>query len=276
MKHKLLTIIAGLMIFPASVMAQSCSKSTDKGNTPDEGIKKITVMTYNVGAFQKYMKDSEPLIAKIIRENNANIVSLNELDSCNTRCGLGSFPLRTLANDLGGWNYHFSSAMAWSQGAYGNGITCSPKLKPIATYTVSLPKSDGSEKRSMSVIEFEKFVFASTHLDYKGEDAPMVQAEKITGWCSGKFGKSGKTVILCGDFNCTPDSKVIRYFGENWSIISPYEATFPSKGSCIDYIMVLKNGASYKVQESSVCTQSEAGDIYKASDHLPIKAVIVF
>lgn len=263
-----------LVMTPVALNAQHCRKCG--GNCSDSQKQTITVMTYNVGAFGKYMDDSEPLVAAIIRESGADLVSLNELDSCNTRCGLDSFPLRTLADDLGGWNFNFSRAMFWHDGAYGNGTVCSTRFHPVARYSISLPKLDGSETRSCSVMESDGFVFASTHLDFKGEMAPMEQARIITEWCTEKFGKSGKIVILCGDFNCTPNSSVIRFLNENWEIISPAETTFPASGACIDYIMVLKNGASYTVQESAVGTRFEAGDVYKASDHLPVKAVITF
>ena len=39
---------------------------------------------------------------------------------------------------------------------------------------------------------------------------------------------------------------------------------------CIDYILVLKNGARVKRLESEVRDHFESGDVKHASDHLPV------
>lgn len=47
--------------------------------------RELRLMTYNVGNFSKYRDDSLPEVARLIRECDASLVSLNELDSCNRR-----------------------------------------------------------------------------------------------------------------------------------------------------------------------------------------------
>ena len=68
----------------------------------------LCVMTYNVGAFGKYKENSIPDVAAAVRAAGADIVSLNELDSCNRRHG--TYQLEEFANAMGGWDYHFASA----------------------------------------------------------------------------------------------------------------------------------------------------------------------
>ena len=45
----------------------------------------MTLMTYNVGVFEKSGSNSMQHVAEIIKETQADIVSMNELDSCNLR-----------------------------------------------------------------------------------------------------------------------------------------------------------------------------------------------
>nr|MCR4910094.1 hypothetical protein [Bacteroidales bacterium] len=42
----------------------------------------LTVVSYNVGVFNKYVKNSSPEVAAMMREIGADVVGLCELDSC--------------------------------------------------------------------------------------------------------------------------------------------------------------------------------------------------
>ena len=84
--------------------------------------KYVTVMTYNVGAFGKYTKSSVKAVAKIIRASGADIVGLNETDSCNIRHN--TFQVKDLAKRLG-WDYSFARALRFGGGSYGNGVVSS-------------------------------------------------------------------------------------------------------------------------------------------------------
>ena len=45
----------------------------------------LRIVQYNVGAFSKEIDNSIPMIADMMKEIHADALSLNELDSCNTR-----------------------------------------------------------------------------------------------------------------------------------------------------------------------------------------------
>ena len=236
----------------------------------------VCFTTYNVGAFGKYTDNSTAMVAAMMHELGAGAIGVNEIDSVTFRKE-GHDQLREFAEALGeGWDYNFSRAMPYSGGAYGIGTLVSPEFKAISKHTVALPRCDGSEPRALSVIETEEFVVAATHLDHMSDSAQLVQAATITSWMKERYGDSSKPVVLMGDFNATPDSETLALMREDWNIVSPEEFSFPSRGAdiCIDYIMLLCNGAEYEVLDSHVVTALESGSVADASDHLPVYARI--
>ena len=231
----------------------------------------LCLATYNVGVFDKSGFDTTDMIAAMMKELGVQLLSMNELDSCNTRHN--TFQLKDFAETMGDWGFIFGPAISYKGGKYGVGVAYSSTLEPIRKYSITLEQGDGAEQRALAVCEFNDFVFASTHLDHKSATAQLAQAEILTGWASVNYGKGDKPVILCGDFNALPNSETISLMRKNWTILSPQEFTFsaqnPSK--CIDYIMVYKNASKrVKVLESKVCTQFNSGDVTVASDHLPV------
>ena len=230
----------------------------------------ITLVSYNVGVFSKYVDNSIPDVADVIRETGAAFVALNELDSCNRRHA--NFQLQDLAEAMGGWSYQFASAFPFADGAYGNGVLS--RYTVTARYQVDLPKSDGSEPRSIAVVETDDCVFASVHLDYVGELSQIHQVVALNDWFKAYYAGIRKPVFLCGDFNAEPNSETIRMMEENWTLLSgtdyTYSTTNPRK--CIDYIFAYKEAAPVKVISSEVLTEGTAD----FSDHFPIKVVVKF
>ena len=192
----------------------------------------MTLVSYNVGVFSKYEDDTTPQVAELIRKTDASLVALNELDSCNRRHAV--YQLQNLAEELGGWSFQFASAFPYAGGAYGNGVVSRDKI--LSRYKVHLPKSDGSEPRSVAVVETDRCVFASVHLDYIGERSQRDQVEALNDWFKAVYTGAKKPVFLCGDFNAEPDSETIRLMQEGWTQLSGTETTYsttnPSK--CID------------------------------------------
>ena len=223
--------------------------------------KYVTVMTYNVGAFGKYSKSSVKAVAKVIRASGADIVGLNETDSCNIRHA--TFQVRDLANRLG-WDYAFARALRFGGGSYGNGVVSSGKI--LSSYSIDLPKDTGAETRSVSVVETEDLVFASVHLDYKTEQSQFAQLKVINDHFPSRYAGYGKPVILCGDFNATPESPVMQSMDSLWTKLSVDDLTFPSKSpsKCIDYVYVLSSARGVKVNKVKVIQNK------KASDHIPV------
>lgn len=230
----------------------------------------VTLISYNVGAFSKYMDNSTGGVAQLILDNGATYVALNELDSCNRRHA--NYQLADLAAGLGDWSYQFASAFPYAGGGYGNGVVTS---KPIQNgYSVILPKGDGSEQRSVAVVETPDCVFASLHLDHKGETAAYEQMKVVNEWFTGRYSGSKKPVFLCGDFNVTPDSEVIELAKTCWTQLSGVDFTHSTTHPrhCIDFVFALTAAAPVKVLESVVLTEGTA----ELSDHFPVKVTVEY
>ena len=234
-----------------------------------EGVTRL--VSYNVGAFNKY-SNSIDMIAKMMKELDADIVGLNEVDSCTTRTGR-VHQAKKLAEKLGNWHYALATLHPYKEGLYGNAIVMSPEFKMEGKKKIQLPRESTSDEiRSCAVIKNDKFVYMATHLEVKRESARLSGAKTITEWAKENYGSSDKPVFLCGDMNCEPNDAPIKELLKDWTLLSVTENTYPSRTSkkCIDYIFVLKNKAQYELVGSAVPLNFQYGSVEEASDHLPI------
>ena len=170
--------------------------------------------------------------------------------------------------DALGYNGHFASAFPFAGGAYGNGVvSAGPVLK---SFTVPLPQLDGSEPRSIAVVETEDMVFASTHLDFKA--SYKEQASVVNEWFSTNYSGYDKPVILCGDMNSLPESDTIRELEKCWTRLSGTEPTYSTENphGCIDYILHLKGTKPVEVVSAGVIDTG----VSDLSDHLPVKVTL--
>ncbi len=242
------------------------------GFSKKEGV--LRLVQYNVGAFSKYMDNSTGMIADMLLEMQADVCSLNETDSCNTRHNV--YQVQELGKALGsGWEYTFGRAMPYRGGAYGNGVVAhAPVLK---SFNIILPKGSGSEQRSASGVETEKYVYLSTHIDHKSSEAAMQQLAVLSATLNEMYGSKNKAVFVAGDFNMEPDNAAFADFMKNFKMISARQYTFGSQtpSKCIDYIFAFNNGAQYVVEKTDVPTIFSKGDVKKASDHLPVYVDVI-
>ena len=255
--HAIITVAALVLAIA------SCGKSHEQRN--------LTLISYNVGVFSKYVDDSKAGIAALIKDCGASYVGLNELDSCNRRHD--SYQVKELAAALGeGWNFHYASAFPYNGGSYGNGIVCNRTIK--SRYRVVLPKGDGAEQRSLAVVETDECVFSTCHLDHRNKEAALSQMKTINDWMTKVYAGSQKPVFLCGDFNVTPDSDLIALAGTAWTQLSGTEFSFSTRkpSKCIDYIFALKSAAPVQVTDYKVVTEGTAD----LSDHFPLLVSVMF
>ena len=234
-----------------------------------EGV--IRLMSYNVGAFSKYT-NSIDMIAMMIKELDADIVGLNEVDSCTTRTGRVD-QAKKLSERLGGWTRMLATMHPYKEGLYGNAIVMSPDHKYTGKKKIELPKVNAKhEVRSCGVMKTDKFVYMATHLEVNSEEARLEGVKTITEWAVEHYGNSDIPVFVCGDMNCEPTSGPIIEFKKNWTLLSVTDNTYPSNPAtkCIDYIFVLKNKAQVEFVKSDVPKIFKNGDVTKASDHLPV------
>lgn len=230
----------------------------------------FTLVQYNVGAFNKYDASGFDAIARVARELGADVVTLNEVDSCTTRTGVVD-QLAAFADEMGAWNHHYAAAMPYRGGAYGVGVASSPSLHAVRAGKVSLPKLNGREPRAVAIVEYEDFVVASTHLDLTLE-SQLGQIEVLNHYIDSVYADCGKPVFLGGDFNCFPDSEPVAIMKKSWKLLTPDTFSFPSHAPdrCIDYIFVRPNGKEIIVESTSIPQQLQTVDLATASDHLPV------
>lgn len=241
----------------------------------------LRLVTYNVGAFSKYM-NSIDMISKMLKELDADAVGMNETDSCTTRSGR-VYQAKVLAEKLGGWHYYFSRSIPYQNGGYGNSIVASDDFKLQGTQKITIPApvvngKPSGEVRSCAIMKTDKFVYMAAHLDHTGgagsagEKARLEGVRLITDWAKDNFGNSDMPVFLCGDMNCEPQDAPIKKFQEDWTLLSVTDNTYPSNPGkkCIDFIFVFNNKAQYEFLKSEVPLKFENGDVTQASDHLPL------
>jgi len=264
---------ASVLAFAAILTAAlcSCSETVERSSSSEvypKGKGVTRIVQYNVGVFSKEIENSIPMVAAMMKEIGADALSLNELDSCNTRHTY--YQLRDFAEAMGGWNYKYSRAMPYKEGSYGVGIAVPEEI--LDHFTVALPKGNGSEPRACCVVETKGYVLASTHLDYMDPPSALVQAQTINDALVSKYSSSGKPVFLAGDMNSTPFSDVLTELKKEWDVISCEKNTISPKNPrvCIDFILALRNGAKYKVVGTDVPLEFKEGDVTIASDHMPV------
>lgn len=234
----------------------------------------VTLVQYNVGVFAKYDSSSVAAVANAVKELNADAVTLNEVDSCTTRTGSVD-QMAAFAQEMGGWNQHYASAMPYKGGAYGVGVAAKPELEVVRTDKVALPKLDGREPRAVAVVEYKDFVLCSTHLDLT-LGAQLGQVEVINHYVDSVYADCAKPIFLGGDLNCYPDSEPIAKLKESWTLLSPVDFSFPSHAPrvCIDFIFVRENGHKVTVENACIPQTLETSNPATASDHLPVAVTV--
>ena len=250
-------------------------------NQPAGAPMTISLMSYNVGKFNKFKSegkdgypalghDSYPEVATCISYANADVVGLNEVNKGQQT---------TLAAQLGpDWSGQFAYA---NSSNYGNAIVFNNKTSSVVKNIerINIPKTaDAGETRSVGVIEFEDYVFCVVHLDHKSDQARKDGAKIVTDWVRARygFGKTTKPVFLVGDMNCTQTAVTIKYLEKFWTRISQIGGTFPSKGTCIDFIFVFNNGIKYEVDRTEIVNPNACADARLASDHYGVYTEVTF
>ena len=178
-------------------------------NSKGEGVTRL--VTYNVGIFNKYIKDDYQLIADMMKEIDADAICMNELDN-NTNRTRHVYQLKHFASLMGSWDFEYGAAMPYDGGEYGEGVTT--RKKAVNKFSVALPKGVGAEPRVLVVMEMEDYVICTSHLDHVSSEAQLGQVELITKTMKERYGDSGKPVFLGGDMNA------MEIPGSGWTVFS--------------------------------------------------------
>ena len=276
---RILTAAALLLVVAACNKDENYNdKYGDRAVIPPKG-QSLRVMTYNIyGARATSPANAADLdaIAEVIRRQNPDFVTLNEVDVFTNRTGKDVHQARDLAEKLG-MEWHFSKAIDRDGGAV---LSKYPILEK-RSYRLPCAAEQPGEDRSLCVIRVQidgkDLYVASTHLDHLSGDASrLVQATEIRRIRDTELEGD---LILCGDLNAIPSSNVIATmtsFLTNTGPIDQY--TFPSDDPSrkIDYIMYAPI-EHFGVQNCQVVSRGDqqVGGV-DASDHRPVIADIRF
>lgn len=276
MKNDIKYFLAIFLFILVSTSACSNDDKTEEFEIPPHIIvtKKaegaIRLMAYNVAVFNRDPNDpmNYQTIANMVNEKEVDALCLNELDSCTNRTAR-DYQLEKFAGIVGGWDFKYGSAIQYSGGTYGEGVTT--KEKAVKKFTVPLPKGNGAEARVLVVMEMEDYVIATTHLDHVSAEAQLGQIRAVNEAIAQHYKDSDKPVFLGGDMNAKPDSESIKLMLKDWKIVSSTQPTFPSHKptSCIDYFLQYNNGVKCEVVHAEVVRFFKSGNTATASDHLP-------
>lgn len=280
---RILTAAALLLVVAACNKDENYNdKYGDRAVIPPKG-QSLRVMTYNIyGARATSPANAADLdaIAEVIRRQNPDFVTLNEVDVFTNRTGKDVHQARDLAEKLG-MEWHFSKAIDRDGGEYGDAVLSKYPILEKPSYRLPCAAEQPGEDRSLCVIRVQidgkDLYVASTHLDHLSGDASrLVQATEIRRIRDTELEGD---LILCGDLNAIPSSNVIATmtsFLTNTGPIDQY--TFPSDDPSrkIDYIMYAPI-EHFGVQNCQVVSRGDqqVGGV-DASDHRPVIADIRF
>lgn len=233
---------------------------------PSEEKKLLKVMSYNIhyGVGMDKKKDLAR-IAKIITDQNLDLVGLQEIESAAMAAELGR---------LTEMKFVFGASLGKKDG-YGDAILSKHPFEWVANH--SIPSASSSRYQVMGVDvdlsalygEGKKVRFLNTHFDWLrtigSQEARLATVEVIE---RAFFAESAPPAILTGDLNATPESPPLQklrekgWFTEN---LGEELVTIGSakRGKQIDYIL-LRSKESWRVVEVEVLQEPVA------SDHLPI------
>jgi len=200
-------------------------------------------------------------IATVIRKAQPDLVALQEVDHTTQRTGKVD-QTAELAR-LTGLTGVFGKAMNFSGGAYGQAIL---SKHPILSNKVHPLPGEGEPRIAFeAIVSIDQFKlkFISTHLEVS--PIPRLAQAKLL---AGLFPKQEMPVILCGDFNDTPDSETLHQF-KKWKTVPKLgpPATHPAERPTdeIDYVFTLA-GEPLLQTPTSVSILPEP----VASDHRPL------
>ena len=262
------------LIFRFSFIVLSCLWSLTGCAQPQSASNaasgKICVMTYNIrhGRGLDNQVDLER-IARLIKAEGADIVALQEVDK-----GTERTERRDLAAELSaltGMTAVFSNNYHYQGGEYGNAVLTKFPVKQSTNLHYRMLRA--GEQRGIIQLTLDvhgrEVLFMNTHIDYRADDSERWSNVSEIETLLKHYQKT--PVIMCGDFNDTPGSRVHQRLSE--SLVDVWQRVGVGAGLTIppvnprkriDYIWLSKDGVIEPLRVWVPQTE--------ASDHLPVVA----
>lgn len=229
-------------------------------------VRTIRVLSYNIHHGEGVDGRLDlPRLARIISGSGADLVALQEVDRRAQRTG-GVDQAEELGRLTGLYSV-FGPAMDFQGGAYGQALLGRWPFRDFMLHP--LPNPSGREPRIAVSARIQPpgwpvMRFAGTHLDHVRDDGDRwEQAARLLE----VFGTGAEPTVLAGDFNATPDSRVMASLLARWrdAAADDPQPTIPAEAprARIDYVL-LNPAAPWRVNRASVLAEAVA------SDHRPV------
>lgn len=259
--------VIGLGLLVALIV--TCCSNSNENPQPTNNKKKLTLLTYNIHHGAPANSDAINLnnIAAVIKQSNADIVALQEVD-VNTRRSGNVDQAKALA-ELLGMEYYFSKSIDYQGGDYGNAILS--KFPLSNKRSLLLPMPIPKEQRSVALAtvtlpDGKKIEFGSTHFDVEAnrmeQSAFLVDLSK----------NLGQPLLIGGDYNATPDSPEMLELKKEFTLSCmgscPFTIPVTRPTKAIDFVAF-----NPKAKQQFTLVSGVAMTGQYASDHLPVIAV---
>lgn len=265
MKHGFFMWLTAVLVAAIATRSESLAQTPE--NASATGPQRITVVTYNIHHAEGIdgRLDLER-IATVLRQTQADLVSLQEVDQGVDRSGNVDQPHKLA--ELLEMHVAFGGNIDLQGGKYGNAVLS--RFPIVAHKNHPLPNSDESEQRGVLEVDVElpqggQLKFLATHLDHRRDPAQRLESAEFIN--EAFAGASQCPVCLTGDLNAVPDSSVLDAFRERWTLPAGQDAfTIPvgAPSRKIDYILVASaassSGSRLREVESRVLEEAVASD----------------
>lgn len=254
-----LVLVAGLVVIAG---ATGCA-------SPDPAA--IRVLTYNIhhGEGMDGRIDLDR-IADVICGTEADLVALQEVDRGVERTERVDQPRRL--GGLTGMHVVFEKNIEFQGGEYGNAVLSRFPVERHENHY--LPRLHANEQRGLLEVHVRaggrRIIFIATHFDHHPEDRERLASVAVLRDLVEQ--RADRPVIVAGDLNAVPNSKVMRQAGEflcdTFEVSGRPGFTFPADKPTrrIDYILKNRHPGLRCVDRRVI---AEAA----ASDHRPVLAM---
>ena len=264
-KHFSLLILA--------VVLASCAMQNGNKTTVTQSPATIRVMAYNIHHANPPSKPDFidiDAIAKAIKDQNPDLVALQEVDVNTIRSGKFN-QAEEIAKKVG-MSFFFAKAIDHEGGDYGVAILSKYPMSETSIYKLPTEASTKGEPRVLATAKIilpngKAIRFGSTHLDAQ---RPAINRELQIKEINRLATMEMLPFIIAGDFNAVPGSTVINLLDQNFTrSCQKCEFTIPviTPVKTIDFI-AFKPSTKFSVQSTKVIPERYA------SDHLPVISVL--
>ncbi|NGM60611.1 hypothetical protein G5B30_01655 [Sphingobacterium sp. SGG-5] len=240
---------------------------TQKSSSYAAKNQEFNILTYNIHHANPPSKPDVidiDAICEVIRQSDADVVALQEVDVRTNRSGhIDQAKVIAQKVDM---HYHFFKAIDHDGGEYGLAILS--RLPIRNPETIPLPQVEKAEDRILALLQVKInntwITIANTHLDAtRSHNNRIAQMQFIMD----KTASIHQPIILCGDLNSKPTSEAIRILDKYFkrTCIDDCLPTVPQHKprSTIDYIAT----KHFPWEQKSIEVIPET----YASDHRPVK-----